>query len=191
MHLIARLRWLVARHPSIARLLVVATALITWTSLHRAGNAADTARRRWGEAVTVWITSAAADRGESIAAVATQVPRAIIPDTAVAAGDGPLDAVAARSIARGEILVEGDIAAVDIADAGIIMAVPAETAPQLVIGDRVAVFGSGELLCDGLAITPATQIDGRPVVEVAVPATCAAELSIQLTAGAATLGRRG
>lgn len=164
--------------------------LVVWSVLHgMAGDAAD-ARDRWGRTTSVWVVTRRTARGEAPAAVATDLPLAMVPDGAVA-GDEPLDAVAAHDLAVGDVIDELDIARPDDAPVSwVVMAVPAETAPSLVEGDRVAVFGSGELLCDGIVAAPVADVDGRRTVDVALPPACAADLSAHLANGLATLGRR-
>lgn len=188
MHLLARLRWHLARSPWIGRTLVAMAALATWSSVRAAGTDATTAAEQWGERITVWSTTRATRRGEVIVAEQREIPAALLPDGALT--DAPVGKEATHDLAQGEIVVAIDVAEANDVDRGsVVMSIPAEFVPSLLAGDRVAVFGSGELLCNGIAASGPTVVDGRPVVEVAVDADCAADLSAHLVAGATALGR--
>ena len=190
MPLLARLRWMVARHPSIHWFTIGACGLVVWSVLRGMAGDADAERRRWGNTTTVWITDVEVARGEVVTATATEVPLALVPADAVP-GDRPILGVATHDLAVGEVVVALDIAAASDAPASwVVLAVPADTAPLVVLGDRVAVFGSGSLLCDGIVAAAAAEVDGRRTVDVAMPADCAADVTAHLTSGVASLGRR-
>jgi hypothetical protein len=186
----ARLRWLVARHPSIHWIVIGTCGLVAWSVLRGMAGDADEERRRWGTTATVWVTDVDVLRGDAVVASATEVPLALVPADALP-GDQPLDGVATHDLSAGEVVVGHDVATADDAPATwVVMAVPADTAPRLVVGDRVAVFGSGALLCDGVVTAAAVEVDGRRTVDVALPPDCAADVSAHLASGVASLGRR-
>jgi len=186
----ARLRWVVARHPSIHWVVIGTCGLVAWSVLRGMAGDADDERRRWGVTTAVWVTDAGVRRGDVIVATATEMPLALVPDDALP-GDEPLDGLATHDLSAGEVVVGHDVATADDAPATwVVMAVPADTAPRLVVGDRVAVFGSGALLCDGVVAAAAVEEDGRRTVDVALPPDCAADVSAHLASGVASLGRR-
>ena len=98
----------------------------------------------------------------------------------------PDNALAARLISTGEVVVAADVAGGGPIPAGwVVFAVPAGGAPSLVPGDAVLVFGSGRQWCEGIvAATTDEQID------LGVPPDCASPLSAQLAVGWRGLGPR-
>jgi hypothetical protein len=65
-----------------------------------------------------------------------------------------------------------------------VFAVPSGSAPELVGGDAVLVFGSGQQWCQGMVAGIAQEH-----IDIGVPPDCAAPLSAQLALGAVTLAR--
>lgn len=181
MSLLPRLRLLFARRPWLYWLLVGLCATIVWLQLSAAQARVDTARQRWGSTRRVWVASAAASPGAPVIARAHDYPAAMVPSAAVTALPG--DAVAAHTLAAGEVLVATDVAGPSSAPAGwVVFAVPADGAPALLAGDKVSVFGSGQLWCDGVVHS----VDGERA-DVAVPPDCAASVSAQLALDAVVL----
>jgi len=174
---------LFARRPWLYWLIVGACGIAVWSSV--AGAQAQVTRRRdsWGETRTVWVVSGPLVAGDTVRAAEDDYPIAMVPASAVSSLSA--DAVAARSIADGEIVVEADVAVDGLFPADwVVFAVPADGAPGLTTGDVVSVFGSGHAWCDGRAA-----VVSEVVLEVAVPADCAASMSAQLALGAITLAR--
>ena len=68
MHLLAWVRLMVARHPWIYWLAIVAVAGVAAVGSASALAGVDAARRSWGEQSTVWMTTSAIEPGQSIAA---------------------------------------------------------------------------------------------------------------------------
>lgn len=185
MHLVARVRWTLARHPSLYWLAIAVCAVAAALPVHRAGRDAAEARSRWGTVVDAVVASAAIERGQPLVALLQPVPVAMLPDGALtempAAG-----AVAARRIAANAIVTEVDLAASATPDGWVTIALAA-VSPPLVAGDQVAVLAGGTLLCDGIAA--GAVVDGR--VDLAVPAACAVRASGAAASGDLMLGRRG
>lgn len=183
MFILPRLRLLFARRPWLYWLIVVTCAVAVWLSV--AGAQAQVIRERdsWGATLRVWVTNGPVAAGDVVYAKTADYPTAMLPPSAVSSI--PADAVAARSIAAGEVVVAADLAVDGLVPADwVVFAVPADGAPTLIASDAVTVFGSGQMWCEGVAaaISEAT-------VEIAVPTDCAASMSAQLALGAITLAR--
>lgn len=183
MSILPRLRMLFARRPWLYWLIVAACAATVWLSVARAQAQLTRERDSWGTTRTVWVARGAAAAGELVAATAADYPVAMVPPSAVTSL--PKDAVAARSIAIGEVVVAADVAVDGLTPSGwVVFAVPIDGSPTLLTGDKVSVFGSGQLWCAGV-----TAALNETSVEVAVPADCASPMSAQLALGAVTLAR--
>jgi hypothetical protein len=158
-----------------------------------AGAQAQVARARadWGTTRRVWVAVGSVAAGEAVRATAEDYPVAMVPPSAIGSLAG--DAVAARPVADGEVLVGADLARDGSVPASwLAFAVPAEGTPMLVRGDHVAVFGSGQLWCTGIVAGTGGGADGTAAdgsVEIAVPPDCSAPLSAQLALDAVTLAR--
>lgn len=184
MSLLPRLRMAFARRPWLYWLIVGSCAAAVWLSVASAQAQLSKARDAWGTTRQVWVASGPVAAGDAVHAAAVDYPTAMIPPSAVSSLPG--DAVAARSIAAGELVVAVDLAVEGLVPADwVVFAVPLDGAPALIVGDAVTVFGSGQMWCEGVAaaITEAA-------VEVAVPTDCAASMSAQLALGAITLARQ-
>lgn len=185
MSLLPRVRLVLARRPWLYWLLVGLCAAGVWAGVAGAQAQVERARARWGATTPVWVADASVAAGEALRATARDYPVAMVPPSALASV--PPDSLAAHAVAEGEVLVAGDVRDDATVPAGWPMfAVPAEGAPALLAGDRVAVFGSGQEWCAGIVV--ATR---DTAVEVAVPADCAAAMSAQLALGAVLLARTG
>jgi len=183
MFILPRLRLLFARRPWLYWLLVGTCAVGVWLSVAGAQARLDHERDSWGATRTVWVVSESVAVGEVVRATISEFPTAMVPPSALSSL--PANAVAARTIAAGEMLVAADVAVDGIAPADwIVFAVSAQGAPSLTIGDDVTVFGSGQAWCDGVA----TMV-GEITIELAVPIDCAASVSAQLALGSVTLAR--
>lgn len=190
MRLFPRLRLLLARRPWLYWLVVGLCAAIVWLSVAAAADGVEAERARWGTSQRVWVTESAVAAGSPVVAVARDYPLAMVPTAAVTAAP---NGVAAHDLAAGEVVVQGDVAAADrLAPADwLVFAIPAAHGPEIVTGDTVAIFGSGQWWCDGIVMgvnLDDSTIDGG-LVELAVPPECAPSLSAQLALGAVTLAR--
>ncbi|MGB8860533.1 MAG: hypothetical protein WCC60_14835 [Ilumatobacteraceae bacterium] len=185
MHLLPRLRLLLARRPWIYWFLVGCCACVAWLAMASAADDAAQERSSWGTTRRVWVTHDVVTAGSRVDAVALDYPVAMVPAAALTAAP---DGVAAHSLAAGEVLVHGDIAGDDglTPDGWLVFAVPAEGGPALAAGDVVTVFGSGRQWCDGTVVGASV---GEGSAEVAVPPDCAASMSAQLALHAVTLAR--
>jgi hypothetical protein len=188
MRLFPRLRLLLARRPWLYWSAVGLCAAAVWLSVSAAADDVAAERARWGTTTRVWVTSAPVAAGAPVVAVARDYPQAMVPPAAVTAKP---DGAAAHALAEGAIVVATDL----VDESGLVpadwlvFAVPADDGPAVVVGDTVAVFGSGQWWCDGtVAAFIDSAVDGR-TVELAVPPDCAPSLSAQLALGAVTLAR--
>lgn len=193
MSLLPRLRLVLARRPWLYWLCVAVCAAVVWFSITAAQARVTAARDSWGATRTVWVAAGEVGAGAAVVADARQYPLAVVPAGALTSL--PADAVAARSIGTGEVVVADDLAGESLTpDGWVVFAVPADSAPTLVVLDRVVVFGSGRQWCDGVVVAARSAADpgavDRAGVEVAVPPDCAADVSAQLALGATTLARR-
>ena len=183
MSLLPRLRMAFARRPWLYWLVVGSCAVAVWLSVTSAQAQVTRERDAWGSPREVWVARGPVAAGEVVRAASAEYPSAMVPPSAVSSL--PTGAVAARSIAEGEVVVAADLAVEGLVPADrIVFAVPLDGAPTLVAGDAVTVFGSGQMWCEGMAVGT-----GQVAVEIAVPQDCAAPMSAQLALGAVTLAR--
>jgi Flp pilus assembly protein CpaB len=97
-------------HPRLPQAAVLALAAITGLTVHAVLDAADAARRRWGEAASVIVALHHLEPGAPLNSTDVELrrlPKAAIPDHALTALPG--DAVASSPIERGEIVVAGHL----------------------------------------------------------------------------------
>ena len=187
MWLLARLRLLLARRPWLYWLAVGLCAGSAWLTIHGSQARVEAERASWGATLTVWVAEGNTAAGASISAAPHEYPAAVVPPSAIAAEP---TGVARRSIAAGEILVEGDLAGdADPPTGWVVLALAADLAPVLVPGDSVAVMGNGQRLCDGLVTAVSTGEPSGGGIEIAVPANCAGVTTTHLTAATVVLAR--
>ena len=184
MHLLARVRLMVARHPWTYWVAIAALSGALALGVARAMAGVDAARRSWGDQETVWIASAAIEPGQPIVAARSDVPRAVVPAGAI---DGrPIDVVARQHIGPGEIITNADIAIAGpaglIPDGWVAFAVPA-TVEHFAIGDHLEVYTAEQLVGAGLVVDR-----GESELMVAIPADAAPAMATALLADAVTLG---
>lgn len=185
MFLLPRLRLLLARRPWLYWLCAASCTAIAVGGVAAARGAADEERRAWGDTREVWVTTADVAAGAALAPERRSYPVAMVPPDAVTSWPGP--AVAAHPLATGEVVVAGDLAGDGAIPSGwAAFLVPAASDTGWVVGTRTALFGTGSHLCDGV-ITAAT----ADTVEVAVPASCAAQVSMFVAGGELVLARAG
>lgn len=184
MSILPRIRMLFARRPWLYWLLVGMCVVAVWLSVSSAQAQVTRERDAWGSTREVWVVSGPVAAGAVIHAAAADYPTAMVPPSAVTSLHD--EAIAARAIADGEVVVTADVAVAGLVPADwLAFAVPAAGTPDLIVGDEVAVFGSGQLWCEGVTV-----LIGDDTVEVAVPDDCAASVSAQLAMGAVTLARQ-
>ncbi len=183
MSLLPRLRMAFARRPWLYWLIVGSCAVAVWLSVTSTQAEVTQERDAWGTTRKVWVADTPVAAGEVVRVTAFKYPIAMVPPSAVSTLTA--DAVAARSIAAGEVVVAADLAADGLVPADwVVFAVPLDGSPALIVGDTVTVFGSGQLWCQGTAAAIS-----EVAVEVAVPGDCAASMSAQIALGAVTLAR--
>jgi hypothetical protein len=198
-----RHRWRSARPPTSPRvgwawlaagLLLLVTALLTV----RAQRAAEQSRAAWGEQATVWLATADLPAGLVLGEQhvrPVQLPRAVIPASALPAGDAPspVGRRVLEPVVAGEVLVSPRLASPDdprtaIGPGQVGLALPADLAPPGVRpGDPVAVLvvggadGGGSALVMGTIIAPPG----------AAPATAVLVVDVDHAPLVATALRRG
>jgi hypothetical protein len=186
-HVLARIRLVLARHPWAYWFVVSVVAAMVAVSVSRAMAGIDAARRSWGEQEAVWVASATVEPGQPTRAVRRQVPRALVPESAVTVV-AP-DAVARQHIARGAIITDVDVAAPGpaglIPDGWLAFAIPAASA-HFAAGDRVRVYAGEKFVSAGLVIDSgeadlmvAIPVDAGPAMAAAILAD---NVTIALTA---------
>jgi hypothetical protein len=183
MWLLPRLRLVLARRPWLYWLVVALCAGIAWLQWSTVQDDAERARRSWGTSRTVLVAIESARAGEALRVELRAYPAAMVPSDAVV--DIPAEVVAAREVAAGAMLVPSDLLGTDDIPADwVVVAVPADDAPSFSRGQHAAAFANGVRSCDG--VVDAASVDH---VEVAVPPTCAAGLTMDLLEGAVVLAR--
>lgn len=186
MSIVPRLRLLLARRPWLRWLVVGLCAAAVAAQLLAIASGLERERQRWGTPRSVWVATAPAAVGDTVAMQPRQWPDAVVPANALS--DPPTDAVAARAVATGQLLTTPDIAGEDAIPPGWqVFAVPTDGQPLLQIAQPVSVYAHGNHLCHGTATGAPSGDNG--FAEVAVPDRCAAAVSAALADGAVVLAR--
>jgi hypothetical protein len=184
MHVLPRIRLVVARRPWVYWLAIAALAGSVGLGAARALAAVDAARRSWGDQTMVWVAKDDIATGEPIRAESRRVPRAVVPPDAVTAA--PTDAVAHQRVGRGEMITSADVSATGSAglvpDGWVALAVPA-TVEHFATGDRVAIYSGDQFVTDGTVVGA-----GETGLLVAVPADAAPTVAMGVQADAITVG---
>lgn len=145
--------WLV-RHPLVYWAVVVAAATVVVVGVSGAIAGIDRRRTAWGHTVRVWVVTGDTPSGGTVDAEPRDYPVAMVP--AAALTSAPRGALARHPLARGEVLVTGDIAAGGLAalvpDGWVALSVPADHAGHVTAGAHVELFASGQLLAAGRVI---------------------------------------
>ena len=175
MRLLARLRFIVARRPYLYWLVAGSCALLVAARVHGLETAAEHSAARWGATRTVWVSSGDVGAGGALNPIERHFPAAMVPTAAVATV--PPHAHAARAVAAGQVLLAADLQGFRTPPVDwVALAMPAEHAPRLSAGDSVVVLRGGAAVCDGMAV----EARGDRV-EVAVPVSCAAAVSADIS----------
>jgi hypothetical protein len=183
MHLLARIRLMVARHPWTYWSAIVVVAGVVAVASASALAGVEAAKRSWGQQSTVWMTTSDIEPGAPISASARDLPVAVVP--AGATHDDPSGVVARQRIGPGEIVTDDDVSA--RGSAGLIpadwvaFAIPASS-EHFTTGDHLDVYSGEVFVAAGLVVD-----DGESELMVAVPTTAAPILSAALLADAVTL----
>ena len=183
MHQLAWIRLMIARHPWTYWLVVIMLAGAAGLSAARAMARVDSARRSWGQQQSVWTAAAAIEPGEPITAERVEVPRAVVPPSAVI--EAPRGVIARQRLGVGEIITESDVSASGTAalvpDGWVAFVVPASV-EHFAVDDHVNVYSVDHLVATGLLVAV-----GESELMVAIPAVSAPTLSAALLADAVTL----
>lgn len=189
MHVVARGRQFLARHPSAYWFAVaVCGALAAWT-IHQRLAAIDDERAAWGTARTVLVATAPLAPGDELDSVRpVEVPDAVAPPRAVS--ELPDGARLYQRVGAGEIIVDDDLTTAPgpagRARAGTVVvgvAAPEGGADGAGIGLSVRIVADGIVLADGATIVD--RIGSR--VFVAVPAADGPAVAAAEQAGIASM----
>jgi hypothetical protein len=157
MHVLARARRALARHPWLYWLVVLAAGGAVALVLAAAARGVDEARAAWGRTVPVVVATGSLAPGDLLAGAVEvrELPGPMVPPTALRTV--PDDAVARQHVAPGEVVVTADVAPPDgpaalLPDAWAAVAV-AEAVPSGVrAGDAVRAVAGGVELAGGLVV---------------------------------------
>jgi hypothetical protein len=182
-HILPRVRMIVARHPWLYWLVVATLAAVVAMGATRAMAGVDAARRSWGTQRTVWTAAGEVEPGQPITAERREVPTAVVPSGAVETS--PVGAVATQHIAAGQIVNDHDVTfdgpAGLIPDDSVAFAVP-ESVAHFSVGDHVNVYTTDRFISDGVVVDA-----GDSDVMVAIDTDAAPAMASALQAGAVTL----
>ena len=183
MHILARVRLTVARHPWIYWSVIAVVAGVVAFGAASAFAGVDAERRSWGRQAEVWMSTDAIEPGQPITAAAHQVPVAVVPIGA--AHEDPAGTIARQRMGPGEIVTDNDVSitgSVGLIPAGwVAFAVPA-SGEHFATGDHLEVYSGQQLVGPGLAI----DVDESDVM-VAVTTSAAPALAAALLADSVTL----
>lgn len=172
-----------ARHPWIYWTVIAVVAGAVAMGTERAMAGVDAQRRSWGEQTAVWVASARIEPGQPIRSSRQQVPRAMVPASAVDVA--PDDSVARQRIGAGEIITDVDVAAPGpaglVPDGWVAFAVPVPSAPWAV-GDHVRVYAVDQFVSAGIVVD-----EGDSASVVAIPAESAPAMATALQADTVTI----
>jgi hypothetical protein len=146
MRIMPTVRRQVARRPWLQWVVIGAVALGVAASVADVMAEVGAARRAWGTATTVWVTTEHVRAGEPIRVEAIDIPAAIRPPDAA---PDPHGAIARHAVGRGEIVSTADIVGADgsLAPRGWLVAPIRESLPSgAVVGERVGVASDGFLI---------------------------------------------
>ena len=186
MHVVARLRLLLVRHPWVWWAAVAVAAAVVAAAVSGAVRRLDDERRSWGERREVWVATVAVAPGEALVAEARSYPLAMIPADAVRE---PPTGMARQPVAAGEVLVTDDVVAngtPGLVPPGWVAVPVAQRATVARVGDAVAAFADGQRLGDGIVVA----VDAEQVV-VAVPEGAAPAVTRAVPGGAVVVGLLG
>lgn len=183
MHLLARVRLALARHPWAYWLVVAVVAGMVSLGAARAMARVEAQRRSWGEQRTAWVASTAIEPGQPIHADRREVPTAVVPADAVRVAPG--DVVARQRIGAGEIITTVDLAARGpaslIPDGWLAFAVPMPV-EHFAAGDYVRVYSGDRFVATGVVVD---HVESE--LMVAIPVEAAATMAAALLTDTVTI----
>src|SRR4051794_20713131 len=176
MQWIPRLRTLLARRPWIWWLTVALLAVALAASVAAAVGRLDAERRTWGATASVVVASRDIAPGEPLVGESVELPVALLPATSMKSV--PPGSVAVQRLARGEVVVEIDVArssgpAAFMPDGWVAIAIDVTTTSYFHLGDPAVVLGAGAMLAPSAIIAG---VDDSQVV-VGVPGDVAAAVA--------------
>ena len=183
MHLLARARLAVARHPWAYWLAIGVMAGAVALGAARAMAGVEAQRQSWGEQQAVWVAAVATEPGQPIHADRREVPRAVVPSDAVR--EPPGDAIARQRIGAGEI-----ITAVDLTVRGPASLIPdgwvafpvAASVDHFAAGDHLRVYAADRLVATGVVVDHT-----ESELMVAIPVENAPAMAAALLADSVTI----
>jgi hypothetical protein len=147
-------RRLVARHPWLRWFpsLIAAIGLVSAVDAHQ--SRLDDEMRSWGETAEVWVAAADLAPGDPMRAVLRDVPRALVPETALDTGLEPASHRVRQHVGGGELMTDADVVGGDGPIALVPQgwrAVPVRERPAsgAAVGDRVDLAAEGLVLVEG------------------------------------------
>jgi hypothetical protein len=184
MHVLPRIRMMVARHPWIYWIVIMALAGSVGLGAARAVAAVEAERRSWGDQATVWVATAEVAAGQPIRAESRPVPRAVVPSDAVT--KPPAGAIARQRIGRGEMVTSSDVSvsgSAGLVPNGWVALAVSATVEHFAIGDRVNVYAGDRFVTDGSIIEI-----GETELMVAVPGEAAPDVATGVQADTVSIG---
>lgn len=186
MHVAARARLVLARHPWFYWVVVAALAAAAAAVVHTRLAAIDAARDGWGSGRTVLVAQHRHEPGDPIRAALTVLPDAAIPDDALV--DVPVGAVVRQRVGVGEVLTRLDITAgtgpAALAEPGtVVVGLYDPLARDVTPGLRVRVTADGLVLAGDAEVTGVAD----DVIFVAVDDRDAAAIAAAAQQGIASL----
>lgn len=183
MHVMPRVRRLVARRPWVQWFAIAIAGVAVGASVADEMARLDAERASWGERVEVWVAIAETTVGEPIEAEPIEVPIAIVPHGAVHRLQP--DAVARQTIGRGETIVDVDVWTPHDASAppGWLVAPVEESPPSgAAPGEHVRVVSDGFVVAtDGIVVGRVDQVTLVAVPEDLAPLLPAASTTTGVT----------
>ena len=187
MHVVARARLVLARRPWIHWTATIALAAGAGSVMQARMNDVERARDAWGSTLTVYVASRAHEPGDPLTVHRAEVPRAIVPDSAIT--DGAAGTRVRQRVAKGEIVTDVDVTSRPGPASGappgtVVVAVAADAAAGYVpIGSRVQVSADGVIIADTATVTDASD----DLVFVAVDRSVGATVAAAERSGLATI----
>lgn len=187
--LIVRIRSWLVRHPRLVWLAAALAGVVATWGVAGAVASLERAERRWGETVTVWVSTRDLAPGDPIEAIPRSHPRAMVASSALLRD--PAGLVALQHIAAGETVVRADVgrSGLELLPSdwrGVAVAVDA-AALGLAPGQRVDIVGAAQLVAEeAVVIAVAGSADAaivgvpRSVAAVVADAAARGELGLVL-----------
>ncbi len=186
MHVVARARLVLARRPWIHWTATIALAAGAGSVMQARLAEVERARDAWGSSVSVYVASRSHEPGDPLVVHRVEVPRAIVPDSAIT--QGAAGTRVRQRVAKGEIVTDVDVASRPGPASGapsgtVVVAVAGGAGSYAPIGSQVQISADGVVIADTATVTDAT--DG--LVFVAVDRSVGATVAAAERSGLATI----